>query len=235
MVIQSPARHPHPLPRLNIGTAERPPGRGGARVDGKRFAEASLAKRCRQLVEEVSGGDKQRIETILDRAIVDGHNASCRVPRLPCRMKQRPSVTKSGASAEPSSEVLPVLSDLDGRMKDVRSRPPTQRRRGRPRPTGRVMPLLELYDDRSVVPFESSAQRRKSSLLELIGSWSPATLRDRRARPQSRSATSRAASSARGHFTLRRSISEVAEEGLAQSFRLETRAFFCRVTPNAYA
>jgi hypothetical protein len=73
---------------LREGTGERPLSEGGG-----------------QVVDELSRGDEERIEAVLDGAVGDGHGqVGLAAAWLPMRMRLWPSVTKSGEKAGPSSD-----------------------------------------------------------------------------------------------------------------------------------
>ena len=74
------------------------------RVGGERTGELTRAKRRRQVVDQRGGRGEERVEAVLDRAV--GNRDSQYIfprPGFPVKMSDRPSVTKSGARADPSS------------------------------------------------------------------------------------------------------------------------------------
>lgn len=74
------------------------------RVRRQRGRELADAKRARQIVDEGGRRREERIEAILNGAVRAMAIARWVFPRpgLPARISERPSVTKSAASAEPS-------------------------------------------------------------------------------------------------------------------------------------
>jgi len=73
---------------------------GWMRVDLQRLRELSLAKRGREIVSESGGGGEEDIEAV---AVGNG-DRQVRFPSAPVAGEDqvRPSVTKSGANADPS-------------------------------------------------------------------------------------------------------------------------------------
>ena len=83
---------------------------GGMGVERQGRRQFSRPERGREVVDERGGGREEGIKAILDGAIGDG-DGQVRLPRpgRPVKMSERPSVTKSGDSAEPRTASRNVL------------------------------------------------------------------------------------------------------------------------------
>lgn len=73
------------------------------RIRRKRVGELTGAKRGGEIVDERGRGGKEGIEAVLNRAVRDRNRQVCLASSwFAARISERPSVTKSGAIAEPS-------------------------------------------------------------------------------------------------------------------------------------
>ncbi|MDB4937805.1 MAG: hypothetical protein JWP87_4777 [Labilithrix sp.] len=72
-------------------------------VTRESVAELPIATRCRELLDQLRRRDEERVEAVRHRAIRDG-NREVRLAAsgFASRMTERPSVTKSGVSSEPT-------------------------------------------------------------------------------------------------------------------------------------